>query len=154
MYGKTGLSFVLNVIAYSITDKYIKLGHFAGILKELHPEFQVLAGKTSDETAGVFFRGERLFTIPNNDIYEHPIATYGVETSSGFIHHRTTVDALAMAKKVMQDMKNNHEEYEATMGLGKFSDANLKAGNEQQTLADDQAYEAKQKESKGGVLLP
>lgn len=116
------------------------IGKLEDELKKLHPEFQVLVGRNTDQTAGVFFRGERLFTIPNNNIYDKPIDAYGVETSTGFIRHRTIGDALAMAKKVLQEMKEGGEDYRATMGLGEFSEAKLAPSNEQAT--------------KGGIIVP
>lgn len=124
------------------------------MLKELHPDFQVLAGSTNDKTAGVFFRGERLFTIPNNQIYEHPLDTYGVQTSNGFVRHRTITDAMAMAKHALAEIMHGGDDADAIMGGGKFSEAALKAGDEQHTLADDQDYEAKQKQTKGGIFIP
>lgn len=131
------------------------LGHFAMELKKLHPEFQVIKGKVDDLTAGVFFKGERLFTIPGDEIYEHPIDTYGVDVHEGlFIRHRTSTEAMQMAKKVLRDMREGGVEYRATMGLGEFSDESLRPGNEAQELADEQAYEAKQKETNGGILIP
>jgi len=130
------------------------LGVFQEQLKKLHPDFYVLAGSPTDQTAGVFFKNERLFTIPNINIYDHPIDSYGVETSTGFIRHRTTKDAIAMAKKLLQDMKNNHDEYEATMGLGKYSAKNLKEGNEKEEWEAEQAYIKSQKQTKGGIILP
>ncbi len=103
------------------------LSDFEFELKKLHPDFQVVKGKPEHLTAQVLFKGVRQFSIGGEGIYDDPNIEYGIERPDGLrIRHRTIPEATAMAKKIVQEMKDGGENYRALMGIGEFSDAELK----------------------------
>ena len=103
---------------------------FRDNLRKLHPDFEVIKGKETNKTAAVLFRGVYQFAIPADGIYENKNDEYGVliqrPTGEIFVRHRTIPEALAMAKNVLKQMREGGEQYRAMMGLGEFSDSNLK----------------------------
>lgn len=103
------------------------LTEFQSELQKLHPDFTVIKVKPENQTAAVLFKGVYQFAIGGNGIYQDPNDAYGLDHPSGrFIRHRTIPEAVSMAKNVVRMMKEGGEDYRATMGLGEFSDTNLK----------------------------
>lgn len=103
------------------------LTEFQTELQKLHPDFVVIKVKPEHQTAAVLFKGVYQFAIGGNGIYQDPNNLYGLDHPSGtFIRHRTIPEAIAMAKNILKKMHEGGEDYRAMMGLGEFSDANLK----------------------------
>lgn len=95
-------------------------------LKEIHSDFSIEASPTVGLDA-VKFRGTYQFGIPSNEIYDEPTEFYGMELPNGrFFRHRSAREAMAMANELIRKMRNDSKEYEATMGIGEYSDANLR----------------------------
>ncbi len=100
----------------------MKLQDFESELqKDVHADFSIKLSPTPG-LAAVYFRGVFQFGVPADQIHEEAMQFYGIELPNGkYIRHRTRPEALAMAKELIRKMHNDHEEYEASMGLGKYS---------------------------------
>lgn len=96
-------------------------------LQTLHKDFTILRNVKAVGLATIFFKGVPQFAIGAGGVFEEPNSNYGIELPSGsYVRHRTRPEALAMCNKLIYDLKNDVDNYEARMGLGKYSDAALK----------------------------
>jgi hypothetical protein len=104
------------------------LSEFENEIRKLNPEFQVMRAKQDSLTAAVLFKGVYQFAIPANGLYKDKNDSYGFEhpTSGNFLRHRTIGEAMAMAKHIVAGMNKGSEDYRAQMGLGEFSEAEMK----------------------------
>lgn len=104
----------------------MKIEHFEEQLQEIDRDLSITPNKNNSDLAAVNYRGSYLFAIPNHNIYEQPNNTYGVELPNRkYVRHRTTVEALAMAKAQVYKIKNDQDYEDALMGKGQYSDQAL-----------------------------
>lgn len=96
--------------------------------KELHgidPHITIKKSPTPG-LAGVYWRDEYLFAIPDHNIYDDINETYAIEMPSGkMMRHRTRHEAIGMAKILIHRIKTDPDYGDATMGVGKYSNQSL-----------------------------
>ncbi len=96
-------------------------------LTDIHKDFKIIRNSKAVGLATVFFKGQPLFAIPSEGIYDEPQPGYGLELPTGsFVRHRTRPEALAFINNLVLKMKSDPDYFEAMMGLGKYSDASLR----------------------------
>lgn len=96
-------------------------------LQQIHPDFSIVVSPNSKGLAGVHFRGVFQFGVPDSAIFEDPSPVYGIELPTGsYMRHRSAKEARAMAKNLIELMKNNSDEFDAAMGQGEYSPEKLK----------------------------
>lgn len=77
--------------------------------------------------AGVYFKGEYLFAIPDGNIYEEKKPGYGVVGFDGrMIAHRTIGEALILAKHYVNKAKSDSDYFDALTGQGNYAKDKLK----------------------------
>jgi hypothetical protein len=109
-------------------------------LRALHADFAVLPSKF-ENLMGVYLRGTYLFGIPAHNIYDTENPSYGIDGLDGrFMRHRTRPEALAMAKQMLHDFRNDQDYHDALTGEGKYSDQELQIGKFASEPTSDPAH--------------
>lgn len=104
----------------------MKISTFEQELKQINRDLAIQSNITFPGLAGVYFKGEYLFAIPDNDIYDDVRQGYFIVIHDGRQQrHRTRIEALGMAK-AMIDQMNDNDHLDAVMGTGKYSKEALK----------------------------
>lgn len=76
--------------------------------------------------ASVCFKGQSLFAVPDNDIFDDPTPMYSITLPNGTeVVHRGRKDALSMAR-IMVKRFEDPDNLDALLGVGKYSDEALK----------------------------
>lgn len=95
-------------------------------LKQLNEGFHIEVNPKIPALSGIYFRGVYICAIPSNYIFNEKKPDYKILLPNGMeALHKTRPEALAQVKKLLRDMKNDADNYEASMGLGKYSDEKL-----------------------------
>lgn len=103
----------------------MKIKDFELELKQISSGLSIQSNKHVPGLAGVYFKGEYLFAIPDNDIFDEIRMGYTVIGFDGrSLVHRSRKEALGMAKAIVSRL-NNEDYYNATMGEGQYSDKAL-----------------------------
>ncbi len=103
----------------------MQIKKFEQELKQINAGFSIKSNPKILGMAGVHFKGEFLFAVPDNDIYDDVKMNYSVVGFDGrTLVHRTRPEAIGMAKTMIQRFSDD-DYLDATMGTGKYSDDKL-----------------------------
>lgn len=104
--------------------------------------------------ASIIYKGSELCTIPNYDIYDEPNGSYGVDIRGDgrFIRHRTRPEALQIVKDTLERMKNDKDYHDSFLGIGEYSEAELRKKDETPTVEIVDEVSAELKPITGGMI--
>ena len=105
--------------------------------------------------AAIVLRGNEICTIPNNNIYDEPNGSYGVDLRNDgrFVRHRTRQEALEIVKTTLARIESDKEFEQQFFGTGEYSDTALRSKDDNKgniTLVEEVPIELK--EVKSGMI--
>jgi len=109
----------------------MKLDEFEKELKALDPMLGIRPNPAHkvfpelEKLAAVTYGGEDLFTIPNHEIFDDRIQSYG-RGDGRFIVHRTRIEALEGVKEKLKQLQDK-DYADAFFGRGEYSEAALRS---------------------------
>ena len=80
-----------------------------------------------NKLASILYCGSEVCAIPNDNIYDEPNGSYGIDLRGDgrFVKHRTRPEALQIVKDTLERIKNDKEFADQFFGRGDYSDAAL-----------------------------
>jgi len=97
-------------------------------LKQIHSDLSI-APLARPQAVGIFYKGVYLCACPNNNIYDHPMADYGMEGPNGrFYPHPTRQMVLDKVNGFVKRITNDKDYHDAFFGEGEYTDSKLAAG--------------------------